>query len=75
MHDIDRGGGRMAEPVRVAIALGTGMGQIEISQALMSRLEAELKERGIPTREQRSVSARKRQQQSAARGARRTTDE
>jgi hypothetical protein len=62
-HDIDHSGGRMAEPVRVAIALGTGMGQLEISQALTARLEAELKARGIPTREQRM---RIREQEEAA---------
>ena len=51
-HDINGRDGYMAEPVQVAKALGTGMTQIEISQALMSRLDAELKLRGIPTREQ-----------------------
>jgi hypothetical protein len=40
MHNVD-GEGRMAEPVRVARALGTGMGQLEISQALMERVARE----------------------------------
>lgn len=44
--------GYLAEPVVVARALGTDLTQLAISQALTSRLERELKDRGIPTREQ-----------------------
>lgn len=40
LHDID-GEGRMAEPVRVARALGTGMSQLEVSQALGERVARE----------------------------------
>jgi len=50
-HDVGHEG-RMAEPVRVARALGVSLSQLEISQALSYRLDRELKDRGIPTREQ-----------------------
>jgi hypothetical protein len=52
MHDVIGHAGWMAEPARVAKALGTNMGQLETSQALSRRLELEFRERGIPTREQ-----------------------
>ena len=43
----------MAEPARVAKSLGVDMGQLEMSQNIMHRLELELRDRGIPTRDQR----------------------
>ena len=45
---------RMVEPVAVARALGTDIGQLEISQALSARLARELKDRGILTREEQA---------------------
>ena len=44
--------GVMAEPVQVARALGTDLTQLAISQALSERLEREMRDRGIPTREE-----------------------
>ena len=44
MCNIGAEGGRMAEPAAVARVLGTGMGQLEVSQALMSRFNAEVKQ-------------------------------
>ena len=52
MHNVEGREGWMAEPARVARALGTDMSQVEMSQSIMHRLELELRERGIPTREQ-----------------------
>jgi hypothetical protein len=46
-HNVEGHEGRMVEPVRVARALGTNVGQLEISQALIERLERELKMRGL----------------------------
>ena len=73
-HDLVDGHGRMAEPVNVARALGTDLTQLAISQALMARLDRELKDRGIPTREQ---LLRQREEEAAAarRKARKTSND
>ena len=52
MHDVQGRDGWMVEPVRVARALGTDITQLAISQALSERLEREMRDRGIPTREE-----------------------
>ena len=53
MHDVNGREGVMKEPVVVARMLGTNASQLEVSQALMARLDVEFRMRGIPTREQR----------------------
>lgn len=52
MHDVEGREGWMKEPAWVARALGTDVSQLEIGQALIHRLELELRERGILTPEQ-----------------------
>lgn len=54
MADI-RAGEVMAESARVAKALGINMSQAEMSRALATRFEAELKEQGVPTVHQQRV--------------------
>jgi len=73
-HDVVDGHGRMAEPVRVARALGTDLTQLAITQALMARLDRELKDRGIPTREQ-LLRQREEEALAARRKARKTSDD
>jgi hypothetical protein len=66
--------GYLAEPVAVARALGTDLSQLAITQALTSRLDRELKDRGIPTREER-LRQREEEALAARRKARKTTDD
>ena len=51
MSDLD--GGRMAEPAKVAHAMGTNATQLEVALALTKRYYAELKTQGVPTPEER----------------------
>jgi hypothetical protein len=53
MHDVEGRSGYMKEPAWVARALGTSVGQIEMAQNLIARVEVEMKARGIPTHEER----------------------
>jgi hypothetical protein len=66
-HDI-AGSERMAEPVKVARALGTEVSQLDMSLALQARLHEELKDRGIPTHaeiiQQHDEEAKKKRKQS-----------
>ena len=55
MHDVWEGGGKMAEPARVAQWLGIDMSQIDISRALTRRFEAEMKKQGVLTTHQQRV--------------------
>jgi hypothetical protein len=52
MHNLWQGGGKMAEPARIAATLGIGMTQAQMSQALTKRFEAELKKQGVLTTHQ-----------------------
>ena len=78
-HDVREDGGLhprtgpMAEPVRVALALGIHDSQLEVSQALSLRLERELRSRGIPTREQ-LVRQHEEEAKAARRKGRKTPD-
>jgi len=65
-HDLAHGEGKMTEPVNVGRALGIPDSQLAISEALQTRLDRELKARGIPTRAQLA-----RQHEEEAKAARR----
>jgi|SRR3954447_5769755 hypothetical protein len=73
MHDV-WGSEKMAEPVQVARALGTNLGQLEISQALLDRLDVELRARGLPNRAQR-VRQREEEQTKQRRQNRKAAEE
>jgi hypothetical protein len=73
-HDLAHGEGRMAEPVNVGRALGISDSQLDISMTLQTRLERELRARGIPTREE-LVRQHEEAALAARRKARKTSDD
>ena len=52
MHNIEGHDGYMKEPAAVARMLGTNLGQQEIAENLIERVQREMKALGIPTREE-----------------------
>ena len=72
MCNID--GSLMAEPAKIARAMGTHATQLEVAQALTARYYAELKAQGVPTPEER-IRQREEEARKQRRSNRNTNDD